>query len=86
MAELLRFQGLRPIAAQSCGCLKPGIKKGEDEDGENINSEITKLWTLILDHFPGEGHSSPPQCSCLENSGVEEPGGLWVYGVTQSQT
>ena len=34
----------------------------------------------------GEGNGNPLQCSCLENPGRGEPGGLPSTGVAQSQT
>ena len=34
----------------------------------------------------GEGNGNPLQCSCLENPGTAEPGGLPSIGVTQSRT
>ena len=34
----------------------------------------------------GQGNGNPLQCSCLENPRDGEPGGLAVYGVTQSWT
>ena len=39
-------------------------------------------------HFSciGEGNGNPLQCSCLENPGMGEPGGLPSMGVTQSRT
>ena len=30
---------------------------------------------------PGGGHANPLQCSCLENSWTEEPGGLQSIGL-----
>ena len=36
--------------------------------------------------FPGEGHGSSLQYSCLENPWTEEPGGLHAIGVAESLT
>ena len=36
--------------------------------------------------FPGEGHGSSLQYSCLENPWTEEPGGLHAIGVAKSLT
>ena len=34
-----------------------------------------------LGRFPGGGHGSPRQYSCLEDPWTEEPGGLWSIGL-----
>ena len=34
----------------------------------------------------GEGNGNPLQCSCLENPGTGEPGGLPSVGFAQSRT
>ena len=36
--------------------------------------------------IPGEGNGNPLQYSCLENPGTEEPGGLCLWGHTESDT
>ena len=36
--------------------------------------------------FIGEGNGNPLQCSCVENPGTGEPGGLHLWGHTESDT
>ena len=41
---------------------------------------------LGLGRSPVVGNSNPFQYSCLENPGTEEPGGLCLWGHTESDT
>ena len=40
----------------------------------------TRLKQLSMHACIGEGNGNPLQCSCLENPGTEEPGGLPSMG------
>jgi len=45
--------------------------------GIRVSSELYLHFSLSC---IGEGHSNPLECSCLENPGTDEPGGLPSVG------
>ena len=63
--------------------LRTGFSGGSDSKNSPANARHSRdvAFILGLERSLGEGNDYPLQYSCLENSWIEEPGGLQCMGL-----